>query len=116
MNCCSRTLSVRRFLTEHQGLLQSRSSRQINEGTAMEQTIWPLHEAKNRFSELIDRARDNGPQEVSRRGVKAAIVMSFEDYSKLKQQKEDLVTFFQKSPLKEITFERQQDLPREVNL
>jgi len=82
----------------------------------MDQAVWKLHEAKNRFSELIDRARDIGPQEISRNGKKTAIVMSFEEYCQLTQKKEDLLTFFRNSPLRGLEFERQQDLPREVIL
>jgi antitoxin Phd len=30
--------------------------------------VWQVQDAKNRFSELIDRARDEGPQVVTRHG------------------------------------------------
>lgn len=30
--------------------------------------VWQVQDAKNRFSELIDRARDEGPQIVTRHG------------------------------------------------
>jgi len=44
---------------------------------------WQLQDAKNRFSEVVNEAERNGPQLVTRRGAKAAVVLSYEDYRKL---------------------------------
>jgi antitoxin Phd len=43
---------------------------------------WKLAEAKNKFSELINRALSEGPQRVQRRS-EAVFVVSEKDYSKL---------------------------------
>jgi len=43
---------------------------------------WRLAEAKNRFSELVNRALAEGPQRVLRRDD-AVIVMDLRDYEKL---------------------------------
>lgn len=44
---------------------------------------WSLQDAKNRFSEVVDRATRGVPQVVTRRGVKAVVVLSCEAYEKL---------------------------------
>ena len=60
---------------------------------------WQLQEAKNRLSEVVDKALHQGPQVITRRGAETAIVLSIEDYHKLRQPDTDLVDFFQASPL-----------------
>jgi prevent-host-death family protein len=79
-------------------------------------TGWQLQEAKNKFSEVVDKAISSGPQEVTRRGKKTAVVLSFEDYKKLKGRKETLVEFFRHSPLRKIDLKRRKDLPRDAPL
>lgn len=44
---------------------------------------WSLQDAKNRFSDVIRRARSEGPQTVTLRGERAAVVVSAEDYDAL---------------------------------
>lgn len=39
---------------------------------------WQLQDAKNRFSEVVQRARREGPQIVTLRGGQAAVVLSAE--------------------------------------
>lgn len=43
---------------------------------------WQLAEAKNRFSELVNRALSEGPQRIRRRGD-AVVVVAEKDYEKL---------------------------------
>ncbi|MEO1679559.1 MAG: type II toxin-antitoxin system Phd/YefM family antitoxin [Pseudomonadota bacterium] len=43
----------------------------------------PLQDAKNRFSALVEAALAGRPQEVSRRGKPAVVVLSAEDYRRL---------------------------------
>jgi prevent-host-death family protein len=43
---------------------------------------WSLAEAKNRLSELVRRSK-TGPQTISVRGERAAVVMSADDYDAL---------------------------------
>jgi antitoxin Phd len=73
--------------------------------------IWQLQEAKNRLSEVVDRACDEGPQAITRRGREVAVVLSAAEYRKLTGRKEDLVEFFQNSPLAglELDLERNKD-------
>ena len=78
---------------------------------------WQLQDAKNRFSEVVEKALRKGPQLITRRGVETAVVMSVKEYRKLIKPKKDLVQFFRNSPLKgvEIDLERKKDLPREID-
>ena len=52
---------------------------------------WPLQDAKNRFSEVVQRARRDGPQTVTLRGERAAIVLSAADYDALTDRRPTLV-------------------------
>jgi antitoxin Phd len=47
---------------------------------------WQLQDAKSRFSELIDDTLEKGPQVVTRRGIDTAVVVSMEDWQKLKNE------------------------------
>jgi prevent-host-death family protein len=52
---------------------------------------WPLQDAKNRFSEVVQRARREGPQTVTLRGERAAVVLSAADYDALVRDRPSLV-------------------------
>ena len=52
---------------------------------------WALQDAKNRFSEVVQRARREGPQTVTIRGERAAIVLSAVDYDALVANRPSLV-------------------------
>lgn len=52
-------------------------------GTRRGRKQWQLQDAKNRFSEVVNEAERAGPQIVTRRGTKAAVVLSYEDFRKL---------------------------------
>lgn len=45
--------------------------------------MWSLQDAKNRFSAVVDAALAGRPQEVSRRGKPAVVVLSAEEYRRL---------------------------------
>lgn len=81
-------------------------------------TKWQLQDAKNRFSELVEKAIATGPQTVTKRGVEAVVVLSFDEYKKLTKPKSSLIDFIKNSPLQgvELDLERDKDLPREVEL
>ena len=82
------------------------------------ETTWKLQDAKNRFSEVVNRAESDGPQIVTRRGQEAAVVMSMEDYRRLIQPDVDLVEFLRTSPLGgiELEVERSKEPSRIVDL
>lgn len=47
---------------------------------------WQLQDAKSRFSELIDDTLEKGPQVVTRRGIDTAVVVSIDEWRKLKKE------------------------------
>jgi antitoxin Phd len=47
---------------------------------------WQLQDAKSRFSELIDRTLEKGPQVVTRRGIDTAVIVSIDEWRKLKNK------------------------------
>jgi prevent-host-death family protein len=79
---------------------------------------WKVAEAKARFSELIDRALQEGAQEVTRHGKRAVVVVSAEEWDRRATRKEGLVEFLDKSPLRGsgLEIERLRDRPRELEL
>ena len=47
--------------------------------------IWPVQDAKARFSELLDTCLREGPQVVSKRGTEAAVLVPIEDWRRLQR-------------------------------
>ncbi|MGH7062601.1 MAG: type II toxin-antitoxin system Phd/YefM family antitoxin [Stellaceae bacterium] len=52
---------------------------------------WQLQEAKARFSELVRRAREQGPQHVNVRGAPAVVVVSEQDFARLTSPRPSIV-------------------------
>ena len=52
---------------------------------------WPLQDAKNQFSRVVQKARSEGPQIVTLRGERAAVVLSAADYDALRAGRPSLV-------------------------
>lgn len=50
----------------------------------MDERVWQLQDAKNKFSELVERAADGEPQVVTKRGKRAAVLVSAAEYARLK--------------------------------
>ncbi len=46
---------------------------------------WPLQDAKNKFSALVNAALAGEPQRVTRRGEPAVVVLSADEYERLLQ-------------------------------
>ena len=59
---------------------------------------WQLHAAKQRFSELVERARRDGPQVVTRHGKETVVVVSVEEYRRLRGREPSLVEFIRSAP------------------
>ncbi|MBT9586594.1 type II toxin-antitoxin system Phd/YefM family antitoxin [bacterium] len=79
---------------------------------------WQLQVAKNKLSEVIAQAVQDGPQVITSRGHDKAVVLSFADYRKLTSPRGQLVEFFRNSPLVgiDLDFERSSEVSREVDL
>jgi len=46
---------------------------------------WKVHDAKARFSELLDTTIKKGPQVVTRRGEEAAVLVPIEEWRRLQR-------------------------------
>lgn len=54
---------------------------------------WQLQDAKNRFSEVVKRAREEGPQTVTVHGQRAAVVISALEFDALIKPRMSFVDF-----------------------
>ncbi len=70
---------------------------------------WQLQEAKNKFSNLVDKAHHSGPQIVTKHGKESVVIIAIEDYKKLNKPKSDLVSFLKKSPLSVVNIDLARD-------
>ncbi|MQW08175.1 type II toxin-antitoxin system prevent-host-death family antitoxin [Sinorhizobium meliloti] len=52
---------------------------------------WQLQDAKNHFSKVVQKARYEGPQIVTLRGERTAVVLSAHDYDALRAGRPTLV-------------------------
>ena len=71
--------------------------------------VWQLQEAKNKFSNLVDKAHHDGPQVVTRHGKESVVIIAIEDYQKLNKPTSDLISFFKKSHLSGINLDLTRD-------
>lgn len=78
---------------------------------------WQLQEAKQRFSEIVRQAHDDGPQVVTRHGEEVAVVVSIEEYRRLSGSKPDFKDFLLSAPdLAALEMPRQSERARVVEL
>jgi prevent-host-death family protein len=78
---------------------------------------WQVQEAKQRFSEVLRKAHDEGPQIVTRHGDDVAVVLDMAEYRRLRGDEPDFKEFLLSGPdLSELDLVRSKDLPREVDL
>ncbi len=78
---------------------------------------WQLQEAKQRFSELVRRALEEGPQVVTRRGEEVVVVVRAEEFDRLSRGEEDFKDFLLYAPdLDALEIRRDRGSVREVEL
>jgi len=77
---------------------------------------WQLQDAKAKFSELVDKAVEEGPQTVTRRGRDAVVVVSAEQFELMKKRQISLKDLLRLFPLDELELERDKSYPRDVEL
>ena len=79
-------------------------------------TIWKLQDAKAKFSQVVNDALKKGPQLVTRRGQKAVVVVSVEEYEKLVSKKPTFKEILLNCPKinNDFEFERQKDYSRNI--
>jgi prevent-host-death family protein len=75
----------------------------------MEDPRWSVQDAKNRFSEVVEAAREK-PQTVTKHGKRAVVIVAAEEYDRLKTlEKQKAITFNEhllNMPQDDGTFER----------
>jgi len=61
---------------------------------------WALHEAKARFSELVDEAVEHGPQAVTRHGERVVVVLAAKEFDRLHGKGRSLLQALRSCPAK----------------
>jgi prevent-host-death family protein len=59
----------------------------------MADMVWQVQEAKQRFSEVLRRAKSDGPQVVTRHGQEIAVVVDIDEYHKLSEHDQPRKSF-----------------------
>jgi prevent-host-death family protein len=77
---------------------------------------WQLQEAKAKFSELVQKAIDEGRQTVTRHGQDVVVVVSVEEYRLMQKRQIDFKEFLASAPLEGVDLERDRDYGRDVDL
>ena len=92
-------------------------SDQSSQKWVVDMQTWQMQEAKAQISELVKRAQQLGPQEITLHGRSVAVVLSRETFDRLAGANQSLVEFMRQSPLyglDELTFDRDTSPTREV--
>ncbi|MGB7554095.1 MAG: type II toxin-antitoxin system Phd/YefM family antitoxin [Candidatus Korobacteraceae bacterium] len=80
--------------------------------------VWTVAEAKAKFSKVIDQAKSDGPQHITRNGRRTVVVVAVEEWERKTKRKGNLAEFFASSPLRgsETKIRRLTGRPRKVDL
>lgn len=65
----------------------------------MDSAEWSVADAKARLSEVIETARRDGPQTITRNGKPAAVLVSVDEWERKAKRTGSLAEFFRGSPL-----------------
>jgi prevent-host-death family protein len=75
---------------------------------------WPVQSAKNQLSLLIELARTEGPQTITRHGKPMVVVVAAHEFKKLQAPTETPLKFFSRFKGIAHTLVRRKDLPRKI--
>ncbi len=64
----------------------------------MSQAEWSLQDAKNKFSAVVEAARNGTPQTVTKRGKPAVVVVAVEEYERLARKAARSAPFIRRAP------------------
>jgi len=79
--------------------------------------IWQVQTAKQRFSELVERAVNEGPQIVTKHGRETVVVLDIAEYRRLRGEPMNFKEFLLSIPKgDDLEIERSKDPPREIDL
>jgi len=93
------------------------AARRVRPGTRS--PCWKLEDAKARFSEVVRRARTEGPQCVTVRGKDAVVVIAVETLENLlppEKPRQNLVDFLQGLGIGDLDMTREHDIGRDIIL
>ena len=92
----------------------------IGKGRSKQGPLKPVSERHDeaRLSEVVKKAANKGPQEITVHGEPAAVVISSKEYERLKHPRGSFVEFMRRSPLYglELDLRREQTLTREAEV
>lgn len=78
---------------------------------------WQVQEAKSRFSELMEKTLQEGPQIVTRYGENLTVMISFEEYREKFDQDDSIVDFLLSGPkFDDFEVERNMELAHDEGL
>jgi len=77
---------------------------------------WQLRDAKNRFSQVVEKALTEGPQHITRRGRPAVVVIAEAEYQKLRKPGLSFIDHLLAMPKVDIELERMNPPPRDIDL
>jgi antitoxin Phd len=94
---------------------------ELTTGGAKRGQAWQIQTAKARFSEVFRLARTEGPQRITRQGKEGVVMISDEQYDRLRvksRQPKSIVQFFRESPLVgvDLDLERDKDTGSNIDL
>ena len=79
-------------------------------------TVWQLQEAKNRLSEVVERAVTKGAQVITKHGRPVAVVLSAKEYAKLTRPREKLVDILRRCPMPGFVIQKTRGQARKTDL
>jgi prevent-host-death family protein len=79
---------------------------------------WSVAHAKARLSEVVEKARSDGPQTITKNGRPAVVVVSAEEWERKTKRVGNLAEFLAGSPLRgaKLNLGRLDDKPRDLDL
>jgi antitoxin Phd len=70
---------------------------------------WQLQEAKAKLSELVKKAKQSGPQQITLHGRPCVVVIDQQEYQNLLKPKQNFVNFIRQSPLMGVELDLKRD-------
>jgi prevent-host-death family protein len=76
---------------------------------------WQLQTAKAKFSQLVQKAINEGPQTVTRHNRPVVVVVSAEEFELMTKRQVDFKELLAAAPLEGVDLERDKSMPREID-
>ncbi len=76
---------------------------------------WQTQQAKARFSELVERALKEGPQTITRLGKPVAVLVSADEYRRLRTRGKSFKAHLAAAPLEGVEIRRSRERAREID-